>query len=87
MSGLVFGVLHIVFPCLISLFLLALPFDLIVFVSSAVGLLSQTHCTFLINKTFITYQEKKKEKPVIMNKDLNMISICNYLEEILEIPL
>ena len=32
-------ILCIVFPCLISLFLLTLPFDLFVFASSVVGLL------------------------------------------------
>ena len=33
LSGLVFGVSHIVFPCLISLFLLDFAFDVIVFFS------------------------------------------------------
>ena len=38
LSGLVFGSLRIVVPCLISLFLLVFPYDLIVSVSRAVCL-------------------------------------------------
>ena len=63
LSGLVFGVLCIVFLCLISLILLAYPFDYFVFRFFAVVYYRTLIVLFLSIKILLPIKKKKKNWP------------------------
>ena len=71
LSGLVFGVLCIVFLCLISLILLAYPFDYFVFCLFAVVYYHTLIVLFLSIKILLPIKKKKMAKKFAVSKWLS----------------